>query len=311
MERPLIYVDSDVGLGTPGAEIDDAAALIMLLTSNRINLVGAGSVYGNVSCADAMVNLSRLRSFFRREDVSLGRGAELPLVENPHWFTEWQSQYQTNLPFEVPSPIPTSAQLMIDLVRAHPGKVTLLSIGPLTNLALAARLEPGFIAQVKEVIVMGGSSDADGESPEFNIRCDPEAAHIVFLAGWKLTMLGLTLTRQMVFKRQEFAELKGNHPATQLLKDLAPIWIDRMEEMGWEEGGCALHDAVAVAYILDSSMFQSKEAGVSVELLDKTTRGATRFSDSDPSLPRARLVVDVKVQLCHDLIWSHIQHCEV
>ncbi len=310
MERPLIYVDSDVGLGTPGAEIDDAAALIMLLTSNRINLAGAGSVYGNVCCADALVNLSRLRSFFRREDVRLGRGADLPFVEDPSWFTEWHSQYQANLPFDVPAQLPTSAQLMIDLVRAQPGKVTLLSIGPLTNLALAARLEPDFISQVKEVIVMGGSHGADGEPPEFNIRCDPEAAHIVFFAGWKLTMLGLNLTRRMVFKRQEFAELKGNHPATKLLKELAPIWIDRMEQMGWEEGGCALHDAVAVAYILDGSMFQNKEASVSVELLDKKTRGATRFSESDPSLPRTRLVMDVKVQLCHDLIWSHIQHCE-
>ena len=310
MEKPLIYVDSDVGLGTAGAEIDDAAALIMLLISDRINLVGAGSVHGNVSCADALLNLNRLRSFFKREDVRLGRGSDLPLLEDPGWFAAWRSQYKATLHFEVPVSSPTSAQLMIDLVRAHPGNVTLLSIGPLTNLALAARLEPDFISQVKEVIAMGGSYGADPEPPEFNIRCDPEAAQIVFCAGWKLTLLGLNLTRRVVFNRQEFAELKGNHPATRLLKEMAPTWIDRMEKMGWEKGGCALHDAVAVAYILDRSLFQIKETGVSVELLNKTIRGVTRFSGSDPSLPRAGLVVDVDVQSCHDLIWSHIQFCE-
>jgi inosine-uridine nucleoside N-ribohydrolase len=282
----------------------------MLLVSDRINLMGAGSVHGNVSCADAMVNLSRLRSFFKRDDVRLGRGADLPLVEDPRWFTEWRSQYKATLPFEVPVSLPTSAQLMIDLVRAHPGKVTILSIGPLTNLALAARLEPDFISQVKEVIAMGGSYGTSPDTPEFNLRCDPEAAHIVFCAGWKLTLLGLNLTRRVVFHRQEFAELKGNHPATRLLKDMAPTWIDRMEKMGWEIGGCALHDAVAVAYILDSSLFERKETGVRVELQDKEVRGKTHFFEIDSSMPRAGLVVDMDLQSCHDFIWSHIQDCE-
>lgn len=310
MKRPMIYVDTDVGLGTPGAEIDDSAALILLLTCKALQLAGAGSVYGNVHCPDALINLSRLISFFKRDDIPLGCGANLPLVEGPDWFAEWQALYKPTPPFPIPAILPTSAQLMIDLVKAHPGKITLLSIGPMTNLALAARLQPDFVPLVKEVVAMGGSYGSDTDLPEFNIRCDPEAAHIVLTAGWKLTLLGLDLTRRIVFTRQEFADLQGNHPATRLLKEMAPVWIDRMEKMGWEKGGCALHDAVAVAYILDRSIFKSREVGISVELQDNLSRGVTRFSNEDTILPNATVVVDVEVRKCHDLIWSYIQQCE-
>ena len=310
MAKPLVYVDTDVGLGTPGAEIDDAVALIMLMKSDKLDLLGAGSVFGNVPCPDALVNLCRLRSCFDKHALLIGRGADLPLVQGTDWFSEWQSHYGATYPFDVPDSLPTSAQLMIDLVKAHPHQVTILCIGPLTDLALAARLQPDFIPLVKEVVAMGGSYGGEGASPEFNIHCDPEAAHIVFSAGWKLTLLGLDLTRRVEFSRQEFTGLKGDHPATRLLKDQASIWIDRVEAMGWEQGGCSLHDAVAVAYILDRSLFQVREAGVQVELLDKKTRGLTRISESSPSRPRANLVVGVNVKPCHDLIWSHIQLCE-
>lgn len=310
MGKSFIYVDTDVGLGTPGAEIDDATALIMLFTSKELRLAGAGSVYGNVPCPDAMINLSRLCSFCKRDDVPLGRGANLPLLEGPDWFAEWQANYKPTLPFPVPESLPTSAQLMIDLVKAHPGEITLLSIGPMTNLALAARLQPDFIPLVKEVVVMGGSYDSDTDLPEFNIRSDPEAAHIVLTAGWKTTLLGLNITRRMVFTRKEFTDLNGTHPATRLLKEMAPAWIDRMEEMDWENGGCALHDAVAVAYILDKSLFKYKDIDVCVELRDKISRGVTRFSDAEPAHHHASVVVDVDVQRCHDLIWSYIQNCE-
>ncbi len=310
MLKPLIYVDTDVGLGTPGAEIDDASALVLLMTSPGLQLLGAGSVFGNVPIADALVNLSRLKSYFAHQECKIGTGAEQPLVEGLEWFTEWQSGYGKTLPFEVPGSLPSSTRLMIDLVREHPHQVTLLSIGPMTNLALAARLEPDFIPLVKEVVAMGGSFGKQPEASEFNSHCDPEAAHIVLNAGWNLTLFGLNITRQMKFTRQEFTALKGTHPATMLLKKMAQGWIDRVEKMGWEEGGCSLHDAVTAAYLVKPSLFQFRKIGISVELHDISKRGVVRFNDHDLSLPQARVATQVDVEGCHDLIWSYIQKCE-
>lgn len=271
--------------------------------------MGAGSVFGNVPGADALVNLCRLKSFFVRQDFKTGRGADRPLTEGLEWFTDWQSRYGVTLPFAVAYSLPTSAQLMIDLAKEHPHQVTILSIGPMTNLALAARLEPDFISLVKEVVAMGGSFGDEQEIPEFNMHCDPEAAYIVLNAGWHLTLFGLNITGQVKYTRQEFAALKGNHPATLLFQQMAPGWIDRVEEMGWERGGCALHDAVAAAYLVNPSLFQFKKIGISVELHDISKRGVIRFNDHNPSLPQARVATRVDVTGCHDLVWSYIQNC--
>jgi len=209
----------------------------------------------------------------------------------------------------VPAGLPSSARLLIDLVKAHPRQVTLLAIGPMTDLALAARLEPDFVPLVKEVVAMGGSFGSDREEPEFNFRCDPEAAHIVLGAGWPVTLIGLNITRQVSYSRKEFAGLKGAHPATRLLREMAPVWIDRVEKMGWEQGGCALHDAVAVACLLQPGLFRFTSTGVRVELRDASMRGVVRFAD-DPSLPQARIATGIDLQKCHDLVWSLIQNCE-
>jgi purine nucleosidase len=310
MKNTLVYVDTDIGLGTPGAEIDDAAALIMLMTSPGLTLLGAGSIFGNVPCGDALVNLCRLQSFFNRSDILSGRGTNKPLIENMEWFSGWLSSYGETLPFEVSKNLPTSTHLMIDLVKEHPHQVTILAIGPLTNLALAVQLEPDFIPLVKEVVAMGGSFGSKQEIPEFNMHCDPEAADIVFNAGWNLKLVGINITGQVKYTRKEFASLKGSHSATLLLQKMAPGWIDRMEEMGWEHGGCALHDAIPVAYLLNQSLLTFNNTGVKVELHDIPKRGVIHFDDADPSLPQALVATDVDVMGCHDMVWSYIQNCE-
>jgi inosine-uridine nucleoside N-ribohydrolase len=312
MAKPLVYVDTDIGLGTPGAEIDDAAALILLFTTDWLACIGAGSVFGNVPSRDALTNLCRLRSFFGRQDLPIGRGADLPLVEGMEWFTAWQEGYGPTRPFDVPGSLLTSTQLMIDLARAHPHQVTLLAIGPLTNLALAARLAPDFVPLVKQVVVMGGASAAGEEpqAPEFNLRCDPEAAQIVLSAGWEVTLVGLDITRQVTFSRQEFAALNGAHPATRLLREEAPTWIDRMEKMGWGVNGCGLHDAIAVSFLIDPSLFKLKSTRVRIELHDRARRGMIFCDETDPTLPRAWVASGVDAPACHDLVWSGIQDCE-
>src|SRR5688572_30649227 len=190
MNKKLVYVDTDVGLGTPGAEIDDGAALIFLLRNKLIDIVGAGSVFGNVPLQDAALNLDRLLTWLGGEYIPLGLGAEKPLIADTIWFESWQSVYGKTLPWNSRPPPYLAANLIIHTIRSNPGKVSILSLGPMTNLALAIRLEPAIIPFTREVIVMGGSLDIQNPAPEFNVRSDPEAAQIVFSSGWDVHILG-------------------------------------------------------------------------------------------------------------------------
>jgi len=308
MEKKLVYLDTDISLGTPGAEIDDGAALIFLLRSPEVQVIAAGSIFGNVPLADAATNLDRLLIGLNKKDIPVGIGAEKPLVADLSWLEEWRSRYGETMPWQArPADMP-AATLIIQMVQSFPGRVSILSIGPMTNLALAARLEPAIIPLVREVIVMGGSFNQDDPSPEFNTRCDPEAAHIVLTAGWNLKILGLDLTRRVHFSRRDFSSLPDGNPAVELLRSQAPGWIDRMEEMGWEQDGCALHDAVAAAYLANDTIFKSEKACVEVELADPRARGVTRFLPAEQGKPLVEVITGLDVQKCRDLIWSRINY---
>jgi purine nucleosidase len=307
VNKKLVYVDTDVGLGTPGAEIDDGAALIFLSRNRSVELLGAGSIFGNVPLPDAALNLDRLLTWLGDEHIPLGLGAEKPLLADNTWFESWQTSYGRTLPWNFQTPTELAANLLIHEVRTHPGQVSILSLGPMTNLALAVRLDPGILPLTREVIVMGGSLDIQNSTPEFNVHCDPEAAQIVFTSGLQMHLLGLDMTRRVHFSRRDFASLPDGHPAVELLRAQAPGWIDRMEEMGWEQDGCALHDAVAAAYLVDDTIFQTEETGVAVELADPNLRGVTRFSSAIQGKPTVRVITGVDSLKCRDLIWSHVQ----
>jgi inosine-uridine nucleoside N-ribohydrolase len=307
MDKKLVYVDTDVGLGTHGAEIDDGAALIFLLRHKSLEIVGAGSVFGNVPLQDATINLDRLLAWLDGTHIPFGIGAKGPLLADMAWFDDWQSRYEKTLPWDSHPTNTLAVNLMIETIRSHPGQVSILSLGPMTNLALALRLDPGIVPLTRRVIVMGGSFNLRDPQPEFNVRCDPHAAQIVFNAGWDVHILGLDITRRVHFSRADFSSLPAGHPAIDLLRTQAPGWIDRMEEMGWEQDGCALHDAVAAAYLADESLFRTEETSVEVELTDPQVRGVTRFSKTANDRATVQVVTDVDAEKCRDLIWSHIQ----
>ena len=306
MNKKLVYVDTDVGLGTPGAEIDDGAALIFLLRNKLIEVIGAGSIYGNVPLHDAALNLDRLLSWLGGEQIPVSRGAEKPIIGDMAWFETWQSGYGKTVAWNTRAANYLAANLIIQTIYANPGQVSILSLGPMTNLALAVHLDPSIVPLTREVIVMGGSFNVQNPEPEFNVRCDPEAAQIVFSAGWNVHILGLDITRRVHFSRREFSSLPSGNLAVELLRAQAPGWIDRVEAMGWEQDGCALHDAVATAYLVDDTIFQTEQTCVEVELWNPESRGITRFSPVTENGSMVKVITDMDTVKCRDLVWSHL-----
>ncbi|MBK8904740.1 MAG: nucleoside hydrolase [Anaerolineaceae bacterium] len=299
----MIIFDTDMGLGTPGAEIDDGAALIFLLRAMGERVTAVTTTHGNTTVENAVHNSRRLLAYLERTDVPLGRGAAQGLIEEKAWFADWQSVYGHTPPWPDESPLPLAANLIIDTVRANPEQVTLIAVGPLTNLALAVRLAPDIVPLVRQVVTMGGSLASEPE-PEFNARCDPEAGHVVLNAGWSLRLIDLEITTQVPFTRADFAQLPGSHPALALLKSQSAGWIDRMESMDWGHDSCALHDALAVAAVLDDSLFTWQETAVSVTLHPQNQRGITRAVPQEGSLVETAVSVDV--ERCHELIWHYL-----
>lgn len=307
MKKIPIYIDTDIGLGTPGAEIDDGAALIALLQSEKIEPVGIGSVFGNVPLADAAINLDRLATLMDRNDIPIGKGAEVPWVEDMEWFSEWMQGYDETHPWDLDEPRYTSADLLIRSVKESQMPITVLSIGPMTNIADALTKSPEITELVKEVVVMGGSFSEDESPPEFNLRCDPEAADAVFNAGWPLVVFGLEVTRKVLFTREMFHSLKSSNPAVQLFRSSADIWIDRVEDMEWESGGCSLHDAIAAAYIMDPSLFKLESTtSVKIDLEEGLKKGSTTIIRSSNENTKTRIAIDVDISSCRDMIWSLI-----
>jgi inosine-uridine nucleoside N-ribohydrolase len=311
MKRSLVYIDTDISLGTPGAEIDDGAALMVALRSQQPEVIGLGSVFGNTPVADTSRNLARLLSLLDKPAIPFGIGAAHPLQGTMDWFNEWQSGYGPTLPFDYSPPALSAAQLLIHLIHAHPGELTILSVGPMTNLAAALKQEPGIEKQVKQVIAMGGSFGTQSSEPEFNIHCDPHAAQMVFAADWPLTLLGLELTRQIAFSRADFTALPGSHAAINLFKEQAAGWIERVEAMGWEKDGCSLHDAVAAAYLIQPELFTCTDAEVSISLGGDLPIGATIIQPTGPYGKRkTKVVTQVDVPQCKRLIWDLINQID-
>lgn len=297
-----VLLDTDISLGTPGAEIDDGAALIALFAAGVLDVKAITAVHGNVDAHLAMHNLQRLLSYLDQTGIPLGLGASRPLLGDNDWFAEWKAGYGRTPPWPAAVETTPAPRLIVETIRQNPHQISILAVGPLTNLAIALRLDPDIVTLVDSLIVMGGSFGSS--DPEFNTRCDPEAAQIVLNAGWPIHMLGLEITRQIKYSREDFAALPRTNQALDLLRRQAPGWIDRVESQGWEQGGCSLHDAVALMALLDSSLFAWREASVSVNLTNTNARGSTTITASSEAGSPVRVAAECRVQPCSDMLWA-------
>jgi purine nucleosidase len=284
-----LIIDTDPG-------IDDALALFFALAAPDVQLEAVTTVSGNVSVEKTTRNALALLELAGRSDVPVSRGADRPLLR-PAVYADYVHGRNGVGDVELPEPQhePTAlhaVEMIIQTILGAPGEITLVALGPLTNLALAVRREPRIAEAVREVVIMGGALRVPGNvSPaaEFNIYVDPHAAQIVFSAGWPVRLVSLDVTQQTVMAREQFAALaKTGHPVTRTIQAMTDFYYDDFAGPRGIET-FSMHDPLCVAAALHPDVIEWRRAYVEVELTGALTAGATvayfeRAEDVDPAL---------------------------
>jgi inosine-uridine nucleoside N-ribohydrolase len=260
--RKVIY-DTDPG-------VDDAMALYYALAHPGIEVVGITTTFGNVTVEQAATNALYLTSIAGQPDIPVTQGVRKPWLkpgETPPAHIHGADGLG-NLARRVATTNRldprASAQFIVDTCRAHPGEVTLVPVGPLGNLALALKLEPKLPKLVKEVILMGGTILEGGNvSPvaEANIWNDPHAADQVFTAGWKVTMVGLDVTHQVILPVSLFRSIAEHHRhiATDVLLQAVDFYANFYSDLYPHVAkihGCFGHDVLAFIYLTNPELFK-------------------------------------------------------
>lgn len=278
MSDPIL-IDCDPG-------IDDAVALLLACASPELTLLGVSSVAGNVGLEHTTRNAGRILALAGRADVPVAAGAGRPLVRSsPGRAQEVHGEdgvHRAALPDPAAEPDPRPAvDLLADAVGGSPDPVTLIAIGPLTNVALLYAVHPEVAATLGRVVIMGGSATGGNttEAAEFNIWSDPEAAYRVLTDPGlsrpvPTTMVGLDLTLTVPVQETDLDALAAGGPAGQAA---AAMLRPEAERQRAATGVAALpvHDAVAVAAVLRPDLLRTRPATITVDCSEGPRRGAT------------------------------------
>ena len=270
--RKIIF-DTDPGT-------DDAMALMLALNSPELDVRAVTVVPGNVTAKQGLENALRMMSLANRCDIPIAAGAQHPLFQKLITAEFWHGKNglaNIELP---PSKCKVDARygpdLIIEMVHAAPHEITLVPVGPLTNIALAVEKDPSIVPLVKEVILMGGSITGGNvnAAAEANIYNDPEAAQIVFQAGWPLTMVGLDVGDKTLFSAKYLEQLGQTHgPVNDFIYQVAHYLIDLSAQFG--ESGTPMYDPLAVGVAIDNTLVKAPAMHVDVETRGEFTRGET------------------------------------
>ncbi len=269
-----VIIDTDPG-------VDDALALLLAMRSPELKIEGITPVAGNVPLDLTLPNALRMVEIAGRTDIPVAAGARSPLVRR--LVTAAYAHGENGLggaAFPEPKTKPIAqpaAEFIRAIVRKYPGEVTLIPIGPLTNIATALRLDSELAAMVRGIVLMGGSLSGGNITPaaEFNIYVDPEAARIVFQSGIPITMVGLDATRKTSLTEDHVRTLEAaQNPVSQAAAKIGRNAINHNREQGFLVGP-NMHDSLAVAAFLDPSILKFKEYYVDVETTGELTAGET------------------------------------
>jgi len=268
-----VIIDTDPG-------IDDAMAILLALNSPELKVEALTVVPGNVEAWQGLENALKIASLAGRCDLPVAGGAQHPLNQKLITAQYWHGKNglaNVELPAsKCKADSRFGPDLIIELVHRYPHEITLIPIGPLTNIALAVSKDPSIVPLIKDIVIMGGSisgGNVDGAA-EANIYGDPEAASIVFNAGWMVTMIGSDVGERTIITRKHVAELQTSQgPESDFIAKLADWYLTRSEKSGYQ--GAAMYDPLAVATVIDPSLVTLRDMHVDVETKGEFTRGET------------------------------------
>jgi purine nucleosidase len=297
-----VIFDTDIG-----TDVDDIVALGFLLGSPEIQLEGVTTVYGDVDLRARMaLKLLQLRD---RDDVPVHTGIRQPLLGlDPIYWPGHEGVGLLSEDDNLPAPSGTHAvDFLIGHVLANPSEITLLAVGPLTNVAVAIIREPAFAKSLKKLMIMGGKIDSSKNTwgpGEHNIKCDPEAAHVVFASGAPIDLVPLDVTLRALVRQPGVNALRavGTPYHTALADQIAlyPGFVSR-------GGSTFLHDPLAAMAIVKPDLLGWTAYNIQVELSGRHTRAMTVARTPDDAHPAtARVAMDLDVTGCESLIAKRI-----
>jgi inosine-uridine nucleoside N-ribohydrolase len=282
-----LIIDADPGNGIAGSDVDDALAIALALRSPEVELLAVTIVGGNVPVERGVQGALEVLEAAGAASVPVHRGATRPLLQDPR---PWRALLDTRrldpkadelwrdfvpLPTKLaPRPEP-AAQVLVDAVAADPGGVTVLAIGPLTNIATAMLLDPTFAANVARIVWMGGAFELPDVLQELNAAYDPEAAHVVLTSAAPVLVVPLDVTLRTHLHLDELARFDavGTPLMSYLSRSVRP-WV-RWLAARFGRDGCPLHDPLALAALLDPTVVETRWRAVDIELSGRLTRGRT------------------------------------
>jgi len=300
-----IILDTDLAMGAPGSDIDDGFALALALADPDIVVDAVTTVGGNSDVVTSTRLTHELLERIGRTDVPVHQGSGAPLDRR------WRRTPTADEAAEGPGRADgersrTAVDEIVRRVMAEPGELTVVAIGPLTNVALALMVEPRVATAVREIVVMGGvylkHTNVLGMPGEYNFWCDPDAAAAVLASGARIRLVGLDVTEQVRLTRADTARLAATDRAfAPFAAACADGWIDHQQQVKVnderEHDSCAMHDPLAVAVVTHPDLVTWQDAHVEVETGSALTRGVAvadllRWENPPPVNCRIAVAVD-------------------
>jgi len=275
MTPKRIILDTDPG-------IDDALAILLAIASPELMLDSVITVHGNCAVEQTTINALSILELVGASHIPVAKGFSLPLVQPSLLALETHGNSglgYAKLSSPQSKPIGQhGSDFLIERIMSNPGEITLVAIGPLTNVAVAIRKEPRIIQALKEIIIMGGAVRHQGNSTpmaEFNVHVDPHASHMVYHSGIPMTLVPLDVTYQCILTPADVKRLnKINSPITKFIDDSTRFYMEFHDEYQHIDG-CAINDPLALALAFAPELCTYEEHYVDVDISGGVSMGNT------------------------------------
>ena len=292
---------------------DDAMAILLALGNPNIDLIGVTTVGGNQSLEKVTYNARATLEMAHATNIPVHAGCDRPMIRPLEVAAAVHGE--TGLD-GVTLPKPTrpldeghAVNWIVDTIMSHePGTITLVPTGPLTNIAMAVRMEPRIVSRVKEVVLMGGGYHVGNWSAvaEFNIKTDPEAAHVVFNEAWPITMVGLDLTHQALCTPEAQAKIDAVGTPLAAFASGLMDFFRKAYQNNQDFIDPPVHDPCTIAYLIDHSVVKTRRCPLDVEIKGDLTLGMTVADLRGPEPSAEECHTQVATKLDFDKFWDLI-----